>query len=98
MNQKKLLKNYSLLSNALCDNRLVDKNEQGELQELWEKFKDLSDREKIQREAREFMKIDDVALRDKENDLELLIRRLNEDENEIKNSSKVMKLLQETYE
>ncbi len=75
--------------------RMSNEEEQNEINELWNNLQSLSDKERIKQEAKELMMTDEAILRKKENDLELLIVRLNVDETEIRNKSKAMKLLQE---
>ena len=74
---------------------LTDQKEQKEINELWKNLQDLSDKEKITKAAKELMMTDPSLLRQKENNIELLIVRLNVDEEEIRNKSKSIKLLQE---
>ena len=79
----------------LCDCRISDEKEQAELQELWNVFQELCNKETIRQEAKELMSIDESSLKSKENDLELLILRLNKDESIMRSESELMKLLQE---
>ncbi len=71
-------------------------SEHAEINALWDELQKLSDKEKIKKDAKSLMQAKDSALRQKENDIELLIMRLNLDEREVKDSSKSLRLLQDS--
>ena len=92
---KSCIRRSTFICVFIIQTRLSNEEEQAEVYELWKTLQTLSDKDRIKREAKELMVTDEGLLRQKENDLELLIVRLNVDETEVRNKSKAMKLLQE---